>query len=246
MAWPLKMDAMPTEAEAAHELARTVRDELKKKPELVLAVPTGKTPLPLYRELARLCAEGELSFRKAHTFALDELKGVEPEDPGSFHAYLQRHFYRHVDVHPSRIHFFDGVAEHADAQCRRYERELAEVGGIDIAILGIGNNGHIAFNEPAPELPARTHVVKLARDTRETIAALFGGDATKVPTEAYTMGLATLLSARHIALMATGTAKADILARALRGPISTHVPASFLQLHPNVSVFADDAARAKL
>lgn len=237
---------MPTEAEVAHELARTIKDELRKKPELVVALPTGKTPLALYRELARLCSEGELSFRKAHAFSLDEFKGVEPEDPGSFHAYLQRHFYGHVDMHPSRIHFFDGIAEHADAQCRRYERELAEVGGLDIAILGIGGNGHIAYNEPASELPARTHVVKLTRETREAIKAHFGEDASKVPTEAYTMGLATLLSARHIALVATGASKADVLAKALRGPITTQCPASFLQLHPNVSVFADDAARAKL
>lgn len=237
---------MPTEAEAAQELARTIRDALKKKPQLVLALPTGKTPLPLYRELARLCAAGEVSFRKAHTFALDEFRGVEPEDAGSFHAYLQRHFYGHVDVNPTRMHFFDGVAGNVSAQCQRYERELAEVGGLDIAVLGIGGNGHIAFNEPSTDLHARTHPVKLSRQTREANAALFGGDATKVPTEAYTMGMATILSAGHIALMATGAAKADILAAALRGPITTQVPASFLQLHPNVSVFADDAARSKL
>ena len=237
---------MTTEADLAEQLATLIAGEVKRKPELVLALPTGNTPLPLYRELARRCAKGELTFRKAHAFSLDEFKGLDPEDPGSFYAYLQRHFYGHVDVHPSRIHFFDGLAEHAVAQCQRYERELSEVGGIDLAVLGIGVNGHVAFNEPSDALQPRTHVVKLSRPTREANAVLFGDDPAKVPTEAYTIGMATLLSAKRIALIATGEAKAEILAQALRGPVTTQCPASFLQLHANVTLFADAAARAKL
>lgn len=240
------MACMPTEVEAMQQLATVIQYELKHKPELVLALPTGRTPLPLYRELAKLCADGALSFRAAHTFALDEFKGLEPEDPGSFHAYLQRHFYAHVDANPGRIHLFDGMAENPQAQCDRYEREITEAGGLDLAVIGLGTNGHVAFNEPAEELHPRTHTVKLRLTTREASAALFGGDAMKVPTEAYTIGMATLLSARHIALMATGAGKAEILAQALKGRITTQCPASFLQLHPKVSVFADDAARAKL
>ena len=237
---------MPTEVEAAQSLTQLIRAALENKPNLVLALPTGCTPLALYRELALLCAGGELSFHDAHTFALDELKGVPPEDPASFHAYLQRQFHQHVDVHPWRIHFFDGMARDPQAQCDRYERELAEVGGIDLAIVGIGSNGHVAFNEPGPALQARTHLATLTPQTREANASLFGDDPANVPLEAYTIGMGTLMKARQVALIATGARKAEVLARALTGPVTTLLPASLLQLHPNVAVFADDAARGRL
>lgn len=238
--------AYASETDAARALASRVVAAIAQKPELVLALPTGRTPLPLYRELVRLHQERQVSFAKVHTFNLDEFRGLAPDDPGSFRAYMERHFFSKVDVQPERIHFLSGQAEDAGEECERYEGELAQVGGIDLAILGIGSNGHIAFNEPAEKLLPRTHLTKLSRETREANAGLFGGDAVRVPLEAYTMGMETILGAREVALMATGAKKAEILARALEAEITERVPASLLQRHPCLSVYADEAAAAKL
>jgi glucosamine-6-phosphate deaminase len=159
---------------------------------------------------------------------------------------MQRHLFDHVNLSPRRIHFLNGRATAVEAECRRYERAIFRAGGIDLQILGLGTNGHIGFNEPGASLVARTHRVELTPATRRANAALFGGRPRVVPREALSMGMATILRAKRIVLLATGAGKARAVARAIEGPLRTRVPASFLQLHRHAEAWLDRAAAARL
>jgi glucosamine-6-phosphate deaminase len=159
---------------------------------------------------------------------------------------MQRQLFDHVNLPPRRIQFLNGATHDVDRECRRYERAIERAGGIDLQILGLGMNGHIGFNEPARELAGRTHRVTLTRSTRRSNAALFGGEADRVPREALSMGMATILHARHIILIATGKSKAKCIERMVHGPITTKMPASFLQVHANVELMLDDAAASAI
>jgi glucosamine-6-phosphate deaminase len=231
---------------AARALARRIADAVTANPRLVLGLPTGRTPVGFYHELATLSARGRADFSEATTFNLDEFFGIPATDAGSYRRYMELHLFGRVTIQSSRINFLDGAAADAEAECARYERAIADAGGIDIQILGIGTNGHIGFNEPASELQARTHRVRLKPETRRSNAGLFGGDARRVPAEALSMGMATILQARSIVLLATGRSKAECIARAVHGPITPQLPASFLQLHRDVDVIVDEAAAQKL
>jgi glucosamine-6-phosphate deaminase len=231
---------------AARALARRVADAITVNPKLVLGLPTGRTPVGFYHELATLAARGRADFSQVTTFNLDEFFGIPPSDAGSYRRYMEVHLFGRVTLDPSRINFLDGAAADPDAECARYERAIADAGGIDIQILGIGTNGHIGFNEPASELQARTHRVRLKPETRRSNAGLFGGDLRRVPFEALSMGMATILQARAIVMLATGRSKADCIARAVHGPIMPQLPASFLQLHRDVDVILDQAAAQNL
>ena len=232
-------------ATAARVLAERLADLLQAEPRTVFGLPTGRTPVALYRELVRLSSTRHLDWSKASTFNLDEFVGVPSGEPGSYRRFMQDHLFSHVSLHPSRIHFLDGTAD-PDAECRRYEEAIAEAGGIDVQILGIGTNGHIGFNEPAAGLQARTHRVQLTEGTRRSNADLFGGDVSRVPAEALSMGMATILQARSIVLLAHGESKAGCVAGVVRGPLTTELPASFLQLHADVELILDQAAAARL
>jgi glucosamine-6-phosphate deaminase len=210
----------------------------------VLALPTGSTPLPLYRLLVARHQQGLADFGRATAFSMDELLGLASDHPGSYQTYLRQHFLQHVNLSPERIHLIRGDLKDWRAEARRIERQLADVGGLDLAIVGIGMNGHVAFNEPAPALEARTHRVRLASSSRRLHAGAFGR-WQRVPAHALTMGIGTILSARRILLMATGAHKAAIVRRALGGPVTTRVPASLLQAHPNVDVVLDEAAAGR-
>ena len=223
-------------------LARSVADALVARPQLVLGLATGRTPVRAYAEMRRMHADGLCDWARASTFNLDEFVGVDPRHAGSFRQFMQRHLFDGVNLHPSGIHFLNGVAADLDAECDRYEEAIHASGGIDLQILGIGANGHIGFNEPADELVARTHRVRLFESTRRDNAALFGNDPTRVPEEALSMGIGTILRARRIFLVATGGRKAECIARTVTGGITTRVPASLLQIHPNVEVLLDCAA----
>ena len=217
---------------------------MTEKPDRVLGLPTGRTPLLLYEELVSLHRAGRADFSRMRTFNLDEFHGIRPEHPGSYRAFMRRYLFDQVNADPSRTNFLDGSANDAVEECERYEREIDAVGGIDLQILGIGTNGHIGFNEPAPELEARTHRVTLKPETRRSNAALFGGDEASVPAEALSMGMGTILQARRAVLIATGASKARCVDRLINGPITTLLPASFLQLHRNADIYLDeDAAR---
>ena len=233
----------------AKTLAARIASTLAEKPDLVLGLPTGRTPIRLYHELGVLHARGEADFSRVTTFNLDEFLGIGPEHPGSYRAFMQEHLFSRVNVPPDRIHVLNGIAPDPAAECARYERAIAAAGGIDLQLLGIGTNGHIGFNEPARELAGETHRVVLKPSTRRSNAALFGGadDALEnVPREALSMGMATILRARRIILIATGKSKAACVARAVHGPITTRMPASFLQLHREVECVLDEAAAAQL
>jgi glucosamine-6-phosphate deaminase len=227
---------------AARALARRIIAALKGNPCLVLGLPTGKTPVGFYHELAAIAAAGHVDFSQASTFNLDEFLGIPPTHPGSYRQYMEHHLFSRVNLKPENIHFLDGSAPDPGAECRRYERAIEEAGGIDIQILGIGTNGHIGFNEPASELQARSHRVILKPETRRSNAAFFAGDASAVPHEALSMGMATILQARAIVLLATGRTKAPCVERMVHGPITTALPASFLQVHHDVEIMVDEAA----
>jgi glucosamine-6-phosphate deaminase len=212
----------------------------------VLGLPTGRTPVGFYDELATRVEQGAADLSRATTFNLDEFLGIPSDHPGSFRSFMNAHFFGRVNLSPGRIHFLNGAATDTEKECERYEREIAAAGGIDVQVLGVGTNGHIGFNEPAAALQARTHRVTLEPETRRANASLFGGDPAAVPAEALSVGLATILQARRIVLIATGAAKASIVERLLHGPITTEVPGSFLQLHPDVEIVMDAAAAADL
>ena len=229
---------------AAGALARDIAAAIGRSPALTLGLPTGRTPIPLYRELARLHAEGRVDFSHATTFNLDEFAGLEAADPRSYYAFMRRHLFDHVNLQRRRIHFLNGAAADLAAECARYERAIARAGGIDLQILGLGANGHIGFNEPARALSATTHRTRLTRTTRRANASLFANRVRAVPREALSIGMGTILRARRIVLLATGATKAGCVHRMLAGKVTTQLPASFLQLHPNAEVWLDrDAAR---
>jgi glucosamine-6-phosphate deaminase len=227
-------------------LAVEVSHSLEETPRLVLGLPTGRTPVPFYRELVRLHRSDRADFSRAATFNLDEFRGLAPNDPRSYRSFMQRHLFDHVNLAAGRIGFLRGAAADVERECRRYERAIARAGGIDLMILGLGTNGHIGFNEPATELAARTHAVRLTRATRRANAALFDNRLSAVPREALSMGMATILHASRIVLLATGAAKARCVERMIEGPVTPRLPASFLPLHRHAEIWLDRAAASRL
>lgn len=235
-----------TPDETARAVALRVARAVAERPALVLGLPTGRTPVAAYAELRRLHDAGQVDFSRAVSFNLDEFAGVASSHPGSFRTFMDRHLFSDVKLRPARIHFLNGAATDLDAECDRYEAAIEAAGGIDLQILGIGANGHIGFNEPGEELIARTHRVKLADSTRRDNAALFGDDPAQVPREALSMGMGTILKAAAILLIATGERKAQCVEGAVRGPLSTRLPASFLQVHRHVELYLDRGAASLL
>jgi len=233
-------------ADAAGAAALLISAQLRRKPDSVLGLATGRTSLGIYRELVRLHRSGQADFSRAHTLNLDEFTGLAPKDRRSFCAFMERHLFRFVNIPGSHVHFLDGSAGDADAECRRYEQLIDHLGGIDLQLLGVGVNGHIGFNEPASVLHARTHRARLTNATRRANASLFGGRASAVPPEALSMGMATILEATSIVVVAMGRSKARAVEALFTGRISTLKPVSFLQLHPEVEVILDRAAAARL
>lgn len=243
---PPRVTIFPNDRAAAHALARRVSGALAANPRLVLGLPTGRTPVRFYHDVASLHEHGEADFSRATTFNLDEFLGIQADHPGSYRSFMNAHLFNRVNLGSERIHFLDGAAADPADECARYEREIANAGGIDLQILGLGTNGHIGFNEPADGLAARTHRVTLKPETRRSNAALFGGDPDAVPAEALSMGIGTILDAKSVVLLATGERKAACVEQLVAGPITTHLPASFLQLHPEVEIMLDTAAATRL
>ncbi|ADU50708.1 glucosamine/galactosamine-6-phosphate isomerase [Thermaerobacter marianensis DSM 12885] len=225
-------------AAAAEAIAR----RLAARPSLRLALPTGHTPIGLYRRLVELTRQEGLRWDRARVFLLDEYLGLGPDDPGSFRRYMDEHLLRHLDPAPA-VDALNGKAADPEVECARYEQVLARE-GLDLVVLGIGRNGHIGFNEPGSPFQSRTRVVTLTADTRRANAPDFGGDPEAVPPRALTVGIATILDGKEIFVLAAGEAKAPAVERAIQGPLDPAVPASALQRHPKVTWFLDrDAAR---
>jgi glucosamine-6-phosphate deaminase len=231
---------------AAVALARRIAAAVRDRPNLVLGLATGRSPVATYAELRRMAAEGQVDFSQVTTFNLDEFIGVPASDPRSYRAFMERQLFGHVNLAPRKINFLDGMADDADRECRRYERAIARAGGIDIMVLGLGTNGHIGFNEPGRFLIASTHRTRLTATTRRANAALFKFRMADVPREALSIGIATILRARRIVLLATGATKARCVERMLTGPVTCALPASFLQLHEHAEVWLDRAAARRL
>jgi glucosamine-6-phosphate deaminase len=229
----------PEEGAAAG--ARIVKDLVRKKPEAVLGLATGSTPLGLYRELIRMHCAGGLDFSGVTTFNLDEYVGLPPEHPASYRRFMQENFFGHVNVQHERIHIPDGMTTDIPAFCREYEAAIREAGGIDLQVLGIGHDGHIGFNEPTSSLASRTRIKTL---TEATIVAngRFFSEGESVPHHVITMGVGTIMEARTCLLLAFGEKKAKAVAAMVEGPITAMCPASVLQMHPQVVVIVDEPA----
>jgi glucosamine-6-phosphate deaminase len=227
---------------AAQLIAKLVRT----KPDCVLGLATGSTPLATYRELARMHREDGLDFSKVTTFNLDEYVGLPPDHSHSYHTFMDEHFFRHVNVPRSRIHIPDGMARDIPAECARYEAAIVAAGGIDLQLLGIGTDGHIGFNEPSSSLASRTRIKTLTERTRADNARFFGGDLAQVPFHCITMGVGSITAAREVLMLAFGANKADAVAAAVEGPITAMNPASVLQMHPVAKCIVDEAAAEKL
>lgn len=233
-----------TAAELAATVAARIIDSLQAHAALVLGLPTGRTPLPLYEELARRSAGRAVDWSSARTFNLDEWVGLNGRHASSYRAYMQRCLFEHVNLDAEHIEFLDGAAPDLDEECRRYEQAIAQAGGIDLLLLGLGRNGHIGFNEPAAQLQTRTHRTRLTDETRASNAWLFGGEVDRVPTDALSIGMATIIESRAILVMVSGSRKAQAASEMVNGPLTTAFPASLLQLHPNVTALLDrEAAR---
>lgn len=235
------------DAEAAAALAtRLIAARLRARPHLVLGLATGRTMERVYDRLVAMRSADGLDFSRCRTFNLDEYIGVPPDDEHSYRHYMNTHLFGRADIPLSHTHVPDGMAADLAAEAARYERLIREAGGIDLQLLGIGEAGHIGFNEPLSALMSRTREKALTPTTRQQNAAMFGGDPERVPARALTMGVGTILEAREVLLLATGAAKAAILARAVEGPITAMISASALQLHANCKVIVDEAAAGAL
>ncbi|MBR2367715.1 MAG: glucosamine-6-phosphate deaminase [Alistipes sp.] len=212
----------------------------------VLGLPTGSTPLETYRELIRLHKAGEVSFRNVVTFNMDEYVGLEESHPESYHSFMWNNFFSHVDILPENVHILNGNAEDLDAECAAYEAAITAAGGIDLFMGGVGEDGHIAFNEPFSSLQSRTRIKTLTPDTIAVNSRFFGGDISKVPTRALTVGVATIMDARRVLILATGRKKARALRHAIEGSYNHQWTLSALQLHPAGIIVCDDAAAEEL
>lgn len=226
------------------EAARVIKREMQKKPNLVLGLATGSTPIGLYKELIRRHKEG-LSFSQITTFNLDEYFGLDSSHSQSYHFYMQKNLFDHIDIKPKNIHIPDGTVKDVKRYCAEYEEIIKRVGGIDLQILGIGSNGHIGFNEPGSLFTSRTHLTKLTESTIKDNARFFE-KKEDVPRFAITMGIQTILEAKEIILLASGQNKADAVAKSIEGQITSQVPASILQKHPNSIFILDKAAASQL
>jgi glucosamine-6-phosphate deaminase len=231
----------PTAEAVTGIAAQIVVDLIRKKPTAVLGLATGATPLRLYSELIKL----KLDWRKVTTFNLDEYVGISPQHPQSYHTFMWDSLFQHVNVSAKNVNLPDGMARDIPAFCTRYERKISTVGGIDLQLLGIGTDGHIGFNEQTSSLSSRTRIKTLTPQTRSDNARFFGSEE-KVPHHVITMGIGTILEARHCLLLAFGKHKARAIAAAVEGPITSMNPASALQQHPKVTVLLDEEAAAEL
>jgi glucosamine-6-phosphate deaminase len=231
----------PTLEAATTVAARIIACLLREKPDAVLGLATGSTPLLLYRELIAM----KLDWRKVTTFNLDEYVGLDAGHPQSYHSFMRENLFRHVNIVKKNIHIPDGMTKDIPKFCAKYEKRIHAAGGIDLQVLGIGTDGHIGFNEPTSSLASRTRIKTLTPQTRKDNARFFGSEA-KVPHHCITMGIGTIMEARQNLLLAFGKGKAKAIAAAVEGPITAINPASILQLHPVTKVCLDYASAVRL
>ena len=228
-------------AEVGRRAADMYTALLQEKPACLLGLATGSTPLPLYRELVRRCEAGELDFSRVRSANLDEYKGLSGDHPQSYRYFMNTNLFDHINLDKERTIVPDGLTDDVEAMCESYEEKIEEWGGIDLQLLGIGHDGHIGFNEPADHFPVGTHCVDLTEETIEANKRFFAS-RDDVPRQAYTMGVGTIMNARKVLLIASGKDKAEIVKKSFFGPVTPEVPASILQMHPDFTLVADEAA----
>jgi len=234
-----------TVEEMSKTAARVVARTLNAKPNAVLGLPTGSTPLGLYRELVRMHQEEGLDFSQVTTFNLDEYVGLTQKDPQSYHYFMHENLFKHINIPKQNIYIPSGTTDNYEAFCQWYEQRIVECGGIDLQVLGVGSDGHIAFNEPSSSLGSRTRIKTLARQTIDDNARFFDSPE-EVPVYAITMGVGTVLEAHKIILLASGKQKAAAVAASTEGPVTSMVTASALQLHRDTMFILDRDAASEL
>lgn len=231
--------------EMSKEAAKIVAQRIKNKPNLVLGLATGSTPLGLYKELIKMHKDEGLDFSKVITFNLDEYIGLPPSHDQSYHYFMYQNLFKHININPTNVHIPSGQSDNIEVFCQWYEDEIKKAGGIDLQILGIGGNGHIAFNEPGSSLASRTRIKTLTKKTIEDNSRFFDS-IDKVPKFAITMGIGTIMESKEIILLANGEGKSDAVKAAVEGPITAMCPASILQMHPKAIFIVDQLAGKKL
>ncbi len=225
--------------------AEMIADVIRRKPRAILGLATGSTPLGTYKEMIRLHKEEGLDFSRVTTFNLDEYVGLTHDHPQSYHYFMWENLFKHINVNPKAVHIPDGTAKDIPAFCRWYEEQMVKIGGLDVQLLGIGSNGHIAFNEPGSSLGSRTRVKTLDEKTRQDNARFFR-NMNEVPRYAITMGIGTIMDGRQLVLLANGSGKAEAIWKTCEGPITAMVPATIVQLHPKATIIVDKQAAARL
>ena len=227
--------------EMSKRAAKMIVSQVILKPDSVLGLATGDTPLGMYKELIELYKKNEVDFNEVRTFNLDEYYGLNRENPQSYFSYMFNNLFNHVNINRENINLPSGMAKDINAACLEYENKIKEAGGIDMQVLGIGGNGHIGFNEPNVNFEAETHLVNLDEQTIEANSRFF--DSIKdVPIKAISMGIKTIMNSKKIILLASGTSKAEVIEKAIKGKINPNVPASILQLHNDVIIILDKEA----
>lgn len=225
--------------------SRIFAAEITLKPNCVLGLATGSTPVGMYKELVEMYNEHHVDFSQVKTVNLDEYAGLSGDNDQSYRYFMNHNLFDHININKENTNVPNGTAADLEAECERYEQVVASMGGVDVQLLGIGNNGHIAFNEPCEEFPEKTHVVNLTQNTIEANARFFAS-MDDVPKKALTMGIGTIMKAKKIVLLANGAKKAQTIYDTVYGPITPKVPASILRLHPDVTIFVDEEAGALL
>ena len=227
--------------EMSRKAAAIIAAQVIHKPNRVLGLATGGTPVGTYKNLVEWYKSGDLDFSEVSTVNLDEYRGLPREHRESYWSFMHRNLFDHVNIPQDRINLPDGTNMDADAECKRYDAVIASMGGVDLQLLGIGHDGHIGFNEPSDAFDMGTHCVDLTEETIEANKRFFASRA-EVPRQAYTMGTHTIMSARKVLMIVSGRDKAEIIKKAFCGPVTPHVPASILQMHPNFVLVADEDA----
>ncbi len=229
----------------SRKAANIISAQIILKPDCVLGLATGSTPLGVYKQLIEWYQKGDLDFKEVRTVNLDEYKGLPGDNPQSYRYFMNHNLFSQVNIMSENTYLPNGMEQDSDKECNRFNEVIEQVGGIDLQLLGLGHNGHIGFNEPGDSFEKGTHCVDLTQSTLEANSRLFKEDET-IPTKAYTMGIRTIMLAKKILLIVSGKDKAEILAKALTGPITPLVPASILQMHSDFTVVADYEAATYL
>lgn len=231
--------------EMSKKAASIVTSQVILKPESVLGLATGDTPIGMYEEIINVYKNEKLDFSKVKTFNLDEYYGLNKENLQSYYYYMMDNLFNHVNINKSNIHMINGMADNIKVECKEYERKIVKAGGIDLQVLGIGVNGHIGFNEPDVNFELETHLVNLNKKTIESNSRFFSSK-DQVPTKAISMGIKTIMNSKKIILLACGSSKADAIFKSINGKVTPNTPASILQLHRDVVVIMDKKAASKL